>query len=222
LAQLAEGAVAPVRYEGGALATREALLGAAREVLSTKGIVEATVDDVVRIAGVARGTFYNYFKDKYDLLFVLYSELTEKLYSDSDVEPVADLTTFERIMLPIRAVFEHYREDMGVLRAVEQVSTSRPEFAEIANRYRAIYVDRIRRDLDASINRYRARPIDTRVAAAAINAMVGRMGTEWFSLGITPYEGASLDDVVHEMSLFIYRATFARDPKGWTPPSTAR
>ena len=46
---------------------REALLNAAFSLFTTKGIQETSISDIVREAGMAKGTFYLYFKDKYDL-----------------------------------------------------------------------------------------------------------------------------------------------------------
>ena len=46
---------------------REALLNTAYELFTTKGTNATAISDIVRQAGVAKGTFYLYFKDKYDL-----------------------------------------------------------------------------------------------------------------------------------------------------------
>jgi len=50
---------------------RTALLAAARDVFAERGYAAATIDDVVARAGVARGTFYLYFKDKRDVFRAL-------------------------------------------------------------------------------------------------------------------------------------------------------
>lgn len=50
------------------LAKRINILEAAYSLFSDKGFNTTAIDEVVKIAGVAKGTFYLYFKDKYDLL----------------------------------------------------------------------------------------------------------------------------------------------------------
>lgn len=50
------------------LAKKIRLLNAAYELFGSKGVNMTAVDEVVKLAGVAKGTFYLYFKDKYDLL----------------------------------------------------------------------------------------------------------------------------------------------------------
>lgn len=44
------------------------LYAAAYELFTTKGIHNTAISDIVNKAGVAKGTFYLYFKDKYDIL----------------------------------------------------------------------------------------------------------------------------------------------------------
>lgn len=48
--------------------TREALLVAARTLLAGRGTESFTVDDVVQLASVAKGSFYNHFPDKEHLI----------------------------------------------------------------------------------------------------------------------------------------------------------
>lgn len=44
------------------------LINASFELFTTKGINETSIDDIVKKAGVAKGTFYLYFKDKFDII----------------------------------------------------------------------------------------------------------------------------------------------------------
>ncbi len=48
--------------------TREKLVSAAMELFAQKGFDKTTVDEIVAKAGVAKGTFYLYFKSKDDLI----------------------------------------------------------------------------------------------------------------------------------------------------------
>jgi AcrR family transcriptional regulator len=50
---------------------RAQLVAAAREVFSEKGYHDATVDDITRSAGVAKGTFYLYFDEKREIYYEL-------------------------------------------------------------------------------------------------------------------------------------------------------
>mgnify|MGYP003235089622 CR=1 FL=1 len=46
---------------------KDALFNTAFELFTTKGLTKTTISDIVDQAGVAKGTFYLYFKDKYDI-----------------------------------------------------------------------------------------------------------------------------------------------------------
>ncbi len=50
------------------LAKKVKMIDAAYNLFLEKGVNITAIDDVVKKAGVAKGTFYLYFKDKYDLL----------------------------------------------------------------------------------------------------------------------------------------------------------
>lgn len=47
---------------------RDNMVDAAFKLFSTKGIKNTAIDDIVKGAGVAKGTFYLYFKDKHDIV----------------------------------------------------------------------------------------------------------------------------------------------------------
>lgn len=47
---------------------RNNILDAAYNLFVTKSVHNTAIDDVVKKAGIAKGTFYLYFRDKYDLL----------------------------------------------------------------------------------------------------------------------------------------------------------
>jgi AcrR family transcriptional regulator len=55
------------------------LLDAGAEVFAAQGYHSGSIDDIVRAAGLGRGTFYKYFDDKLGLLIVLADECAERL-----------------------------------------------------------------------------------------------------------------------------------------------
>ena len=64
---------------------KDALFNTAFELFTTKGLTKTTIADIVDQAGVAKGTFYLYFKDKYDLIKWIYlNEVILKIENDDD------------------------------------------------------------------------------------------------------------------------------------------
>ncbi len=51
--------------------TRERLIEAARQIICEKGLTNTSVDEITSRCGVAKGTFYTYFKRKEDIVFEL-------------------------------------------------------------------------------------------------------------------------------------------------------
>ena len=59
------------------------LLNTAFKLFTEKGIKNTSIQDIVDDAKVAKGTFYLYFKDKYELRDVLIAKKSEKLFSEA-------------------------------------------------------------------------------------------------------------------------------------------
>ena len=92
------------------LAKKISLINAAYELFGSKGVNLTAVDDVVKLAGVAKGTFYLYFKDKYDLLdqiilakseniFIAAMEKAEQAQLAKALSPADTLLTFTEEIL---------------------------------------------------------------------------------------------------------------------------
>ncbi|HZZ10991.1 MAG TPA: TetR/AcrR family transcriptional regulator [Paraburkholderia sp.] len=77
--------------------TRRKLLSAAVEVFAAKGPDAASIDDFLAAAGVARGTFYNYFKTTSELLDAVTSELSDEVIARIEVCVAAIDNPIERV-----------------------------------------------------------------------------------------------------------------------------
>jgi len=71
------------KAEENKLRKRESLLDTAFELFTTKGLHNTSISDIVEQAGVAKGTFYLYFKDKYDINNKLVVHRASKLFDDA-------------------------------------------------------------------------------------------------------------------------------------------
>ncbi len=60
--------------------TRVALIEAAIDVLAEKGLEGTSIDDLMRTAGMARGTFYNYFQTREEVVCAVSSFIRENIY----------------------------------------------------------------------------------------------------------------------------------------------
>lgn len=62
---------------------RDALLNTAFELFISKGIQKTSIADIAEKAGVAKGTFYLYFTDKYDLRNKLIAHKANQLFQEA-------------------------------------------------------------------------------------------------------------------------------------------
>lgn len=68
------------KVEENKLQKLNALLKSSYELFITKGIAQTSIHDIVQKAGVAKGTFYLYFKDKYEIRDRLVVRTAERLF----------------------------------------------------------------------------------------------------------------------------------------------
>ncbi|WP_099210037.1 TetR/AcrR family transcriptional regulator [Thermococcus henrietii] len=93
--------------------TREKLVSSAMELFAKKGFDKTTVDEIVARAGVAKGTFYLYFKSKDDLIKELAFEVMPIMAMPSLNDPYITVSfpTLESYLLQLGEEFlEFYSE----------------------------------------------------------------------------------------------------------------
>ncbi|WP_076459821.1 TetR/AcrR family transcriptional regulator [Limosilactobacillus caccae] len=64
--------------------TRKKLLGTADRLINQRGYENVAVEDITKACGVAKGTFYNYFAQKQDLVLALGQEYFAKVTDKVD------------------------------------------------------------------------------------------------------------------------------------------
>lgn len=76
---------------------KEALLESALDLFLSKGMQETSIADIVKKAGVAKGTFYLYYKDKVDLRNILIAHEASKLFERATEKMQQDHTDWEAL-----------------------------------------------------------------------------------------------------------------------------
>ena len=62
---------------------KNALLNTAFKLFLDKGINNTSIDDITKKSGIAKGTFYLYFKDKYEVQDELIVRESKKLFDNA-------------------------------------------------------------------------------------------------------------------------------------------
>ena len=98
------------------------LFSAAYELFTTKGTQNTAIDDIVKRAGVAKGTFYLYFKDKYDIINRLILQKSSQVIKEA-VEKTEEqkLDRFEdRTLFFIDYVINYFKENKLMLKLINK------------------------------------------------------------------------------------------------------
>ena len=95
----------------------ENLLNASFELFTSKGINKTSISDIVNKAEVAKGTFYLYFKDKYDIRNKLIAHKSSQLFMQAyDALNKAEIKDFdERIVFIMNYVLDQLAANKGLL-----------------------------------------------------------------------------------------------------------
>lgn len=184
---------------------RVCLLEAARRVFARKGYHPATVDDITREAGVAKGTFYLYFSEKpaifYQLMEQFFNLVTQVGLSVSrDVQTAEDY--YARVETAARRLAELFSENRDLVRLAYRESMGLDEQLERSVRqfYRQlarVEADNIRLGMELGLVRV---DIDPVVAAYAHIGMVERVLLQWQFDRQFP----QVDDLVKQLVKLVY------------------
>lgn len=99
------------------LQKQNTLFATAFELFHEKGFARTTISDIVNRAGLAKGTFYLYFKDKYDIRDKLIIHKTSQLLAAAHKQVlIKKPDTFEEsILLVADTVIDLLEKDRGLL-----------------------------------------------------------------------------------------------------------
>ncbi|MBQ6406684.1 MAG: TetR/AcrR family transcriptional regulator [Butyrivibrio sp.] len=95
----------------------EKLLNTSFELFTSQGLAKTTISDIVEKAGVAKGTFYLYFKDKYDIRNRLIAHKSSQLFMQAyESMEKKGITGFEnRLIYMMDHVLDELAANKGLL-----------------------------------------------------------------------------------------------------------
>ena len=101
---------------------KEALFNTAYELFTTKGITSTTISDIVEKAEVAKGTFYLYFTNKYDIKNKLVVHKTQELFGAAgaalEKEQIHGLE--DQMIFLIDHLINHLKDDRALLNFISK------------------------------------------------------------------------------------------------------
>jgi AcrR family transcriptional regulator len=157
-----------------AAATRERMLGAAREVFEQKGYRGATVGAITKAADTAHGTFYLYFANKDDAFTQVMDAIGVEL-RDAQRSSRVD-GRWEGIEGVLRGYLDIFVRHPGLWRALLEGMLTSPAIEQMWLEQRAGFIDRLAHGIEREQMAGTVRPLDARQAALALGSMA-----EWYS-----------------------------------------
>jgi AcrR family transcriptional regulator len=145
--------------------TRVALIEATYRVVARKNVDAVTIDDIIVEAGVARGTFYNYFQTREEALKAMATALQVEMGQKMGMPTIQDPA--ERIAIAIRQLLHRAIQDKTWCTVVVRLGLFEPPSEKVIE-------DGVIADLRAGIQENRFQ-IDSFEAAIALTLGTGLM-----------------------------------------------
>lgn len=128
--------------------TRRALFRAAANVVGKYGYADASVIRITSEAGIAHGTFYNYFETRQHLFDQLLPERGQEILNFIKEQVAGDATGLARERLRITAYFEFCARNPGFLRILNEAEVFAPRaFRNHMKRFSEGYIGALRRGI---------------------------------------------------------------------------
>lgn len=105
---------------------KEALLDSALQLFTEKGLAETSVSEIARDAQMAKGTFYLYFKDKYEIRDCLIARQTHFIFQKAHrelsaiFEEMAPEKVEDGIVYLLENIIDQFTENPEILRFISK------------------------------------------------------------------------------------------------------
>lgn len=129
-----------------AASQRTRILEAIGRAVADKGYAAATIDDIVRDAGVSKKTFYEHFSDKLDCFLAAYEAASDELLEHiRAAQDTADADWLARTSAGIHAYLRWLAAEPALARVfLIEIAAAGPAALELRERMRDRYADRMR------------------------------------------------------------------------------
>jgi AcrR family transcriptional regulator len=175
---------------------RGAILAAAMQEFSRRGVKPTRVEDLLLAAGIARRTFYRYFSGKEEVLAALYEVATGELVKAIEAAQTRqDASPLAGIRLGIDTFLDFHRDNARAVR--ELLELAMRSDSQLAPRRRWLRA-RLVRILDQAVHKLDGRRLDPFVYVALVSALEG-LSLELLQTRSTPADIERVRAVVHAL-----------------------
>jgi len=193
---------------------RKQIFEGAVKVFAKKGYHSATTQEIADAAGLAKGTLYEYVRDKEEILLIVVEEgmLMVKSEIGKAISGIDDPEERMKRAIFVQLKFaKKYRNAAKVMQhEIRNLSVDgKKRLSELMNGQ----IELLRSILDDGIKAGRFRKLDSRIAAELFH----HTSTFYFGYGDLPYQKASLDDITKFIMDNLIHAIIKEKTKEPTP-----
>jgi len=113
-------------------ARRAELVSAAASLFSERGVAKTTVSDIVKVAGVAQGTFYLYFDSKDEVVLAVVERMGEAMIDGAAARVEAGPSAVDKLLI-LRDLLSDVGSEPGAAELIELMH--RPENRALHDRF---------------------------------------------------------------------------------------
>ena len=175
---------------------RKQILECAKKLFASKGYYQTQISDIQQAAGVARGTIYQYFKNKDDIFATILDNLFaewKKVLSDiPDNNSEEYKSGFKFFKYKIKKTFEFFADDTDYCNILLKISLGLGEnFDSLVSRFDHQIVELAKNYLHAGIKMNRIKPdVDLELLSNLIGGSLTRMA---YYYGVTKKDKDAID-----------------------------
>lgn len=162
------------RKERDKLRNKEAILEAAVHLFAQKGFTETKLEDVAALAEFGKGTLYNYFKNKDDLLLSAFDYAVENVLNFLYDQLASVWDPLDRIRLIANSQFNYYRSNsdfMSVIMTNQQILRNHARSQSVFERFQELK-KLIVIEMQAAIDAGQLRPGNPQHYATYLSGMI--------------------------------------------------
>jgi AcrR family transcriptional regulator len=182
--------------------TLEKICNSAEELFSTKGYYNTSINDITRMAEIASGTFYIYFKDKLSVFQYLIRHLNHILREEINDSIKDCKTRYEKEHEGFKAFFNFLKHHMGLFKIIWEAQFVDEE--SFRNYYENIAKGYIRGIEEAQRNGEVADDISAKTLSYCFIGISNFIGLKWIIFD----NEAVPDDVIDDLMKFFKNGAF--------------
>lgn len=181
---------------------REVILEAAVQVFSTKGYHNARMEEIAAVAGIGKGTIYEYFDSKLQLFQDMMESSLQIYYTRMDLPKLETLPFEERMLVLFESHIAFCREQKELTRVIFwDTEIWDEELKDWTYNLRNEKEERLTEIVQESIERGEIRDVDARLLTLMI---IGTLGSLWVPITLDDWD-ISPGDMAAQLTDMIMR-----------------